>query len=188
MRRTLPFLLALVLAGCSSNKDVATQEPAPQKAPAPSPTTTPPPLEPKAGENINRAFQLASLDKRTLKVNGKAIDAWIMDSEPKRMEGMMFLTNKDVRDDQGMLFVFANAQKPSDGFWMHNTLIPLDIVYIASDKKVINIQRGKPQNDTSLPASGSYFYTLELKGGQAEKLGIKPGTPVEIPNDLHPVD
>jgi uncharacterized membrane protein (UPF0127 family) len=138
-----------------------------------------------SSDNPNRAFQLRSLDHSTVTVNGHALDVWVMDTKSKRTEGMMFLNDKDVKDNQGMIFVFNGAQPAKDGgFWMKNTKIPLDIIYLAADHKVLNIQEGKPFDTKNLPPSGAYSDVVELKQGQAAKLGIKPGTAMEIPKTL----
>lgn len=136
--------------------------------------------------NPYRIHQLRSLKVAKLTVAHHDINAWVMDSDAKNQEGMMFLTDKEVKSDQGMIFLFPGVQ-PADmrhGFWMHNTLIPLDIIYISSTKKVVSIAEGKVQDDTTLPPKGPYLYVLELKQGTAKKLGIKPGTKFDIPSTL----
>lgn len=140
--------------------------------------------------NPNRVHQLKSLKVAKLKAAGHTIEAWVMDTEAKNQEGMMFLTDREVRQDQGMIFLFPSVQ-PADsshGFWMHNTLIPLDIVYIGASKKVVSISEGKVQDDTTLLAKGPYFYVVELKQGTAKKFGIKTGTKWEIPGSLKCVE
>jgi uncharacterized protein len=171
------------VVGCGSEKPEATP-PVPSVAPASSVVpATPKPVETKAIKgNPNRAYQLDSLATTEVKAGKTVINSWVMDSEGKRQEGMMFLTDKDVKDTQGMLFVFSDPQ-PNDGkhgFWMHNTILPLDIIYISADKRVLNIQAGKPHDDTSLTPAGTYMYTLELKQGMAKKLGLKPGSVLQI--------
>lgn len=102
-----------------------------------------------------------------------------MDDDAKQQEGMMWLTDKDVKDDQGMLFVFPSAAQQS--FWMQNTLIPLDIIYIDAKGKVLNIVHGKPRDESPLPSSGPAQYVLELKDGMAARYRIGPGTVLKIP-------
>jgi len=136
--------------------------------------------------NPNRVHQLKSLKVSKLIAAGHSIDAWIMDDETKNEEGMMFLTDKEVKTNQGMLFLFPTIQ-PADqthGFWMHNTLIPLDIIYISAAKKVVSISEGKIKDDSVLLAKAPYFYVLELKQGTAKQYGIKPGTVFQIPSSL----
>jgi len=132
-------------------------------------------------------FQLRDLKRATIRVNGKPVQVWVMDDPGKRQEGMMFLKDADVKNgEEGMLFVFPDVQpgQPDRGFWMRNTLIALDIVYISPAKKVVNIQVGKPLDETSLPATGDFQYVLELEKGGAASLGIEAGTTIEIPADI----
>ena len=136
--------------------------------------------------NPNRIHQLKNLKVTKLVAAGHTIDAWRMDDEAKNEEGMMFLTDKEVKTNQGALFLFPQIQ-PADqyhGFWMHHTLIPLDIIYIGANKKVVNIAEGKVENDSVLMAKAPYFYVLELKQGTAKKYGIKPGTVFQIPSSV----
>ncbi|MDR3692371.1 MAG: DUF192 domain-containing protein [Fimbriimonas sp.] len=140
--------------------------------------------------NPSRVHQLKSLKVTVLGAAGHKIDAWIMDNEQKREEGMMFLTDKEVKSNQGMIFVFS-APQPESGryaFWMHNTLIPLDIIYISASKKVINVGLGKRLDDTPVLPKGDYKFVLELKQGTAKKLGIKPGMKVSIPDSVVSID
>jgi len=149
-----------------------------------APITTVAPTAPPADEVQGRKFQLRNLAVQDLKANGNTIHCWIMDTEAKRQEGMMFLKDGNVKADEGMLFVFRDMQQATNGFWMHNTILPLDIIYIATDGKVLNVQKGQPFDETSLPAKGDYAYTLELKQGEAKKLGIVDGSKVDIPTNI----
>ena len=142
------------------------------------------------GNNPNRVHQQKSLKVVKIEAAGHNIDSWVMDNEQKREEGMMFLTDKEVKSNQGMIFVFDTVQ-PNNGkyaFWMHNTLIPLDIIYISPAKKVINICAGKAMDDASLYPQGPYNYVLELKLGTAKRLGIKPGARLGIPPSLKAIE
>src|SRR5476649_1699378 len=137
--------------------------------------------------NPSRVHQLKSLKVAKLQAAGHPISAWVMDDEAKDAEGMMFLTDKEVKSSEGMIFLFPTLQTADKGFWMHNTLIPLDIVYISKSKRVVSISQGKVLDDKSLYPTGPYFYVVELKAGTAKKLGIKPGTKWEIPDTLKAV-
>lgn len=102
-----------------------------------------------------------------------------MDDDSKRQEGLMFVSDDEMKADEGMLFVFAN-EKPQ-GFWMENTILPLDIVYIDSKGKVVSIAKGKAFDTKTLPSEGPAQYVLELKQGSVEKLGVKKGTSLGLP-------
>lgn len=98
------------------------------------------------------------------------------DTPHKREVGMM--CRKGLAADRGMLFDF---RKPTDNvaFWMRNTLIPLDIVYIRPDGRVLSIARNaRPLDETPLPAGGQIRAVLELAGGRAAQIGLLPGDKV----------
>jgi uncharacterized membrane protein (UPF0127 family) len=102
-----------------------------------------------------------------------AFQVEVAETFKRREVGLMCRTA--VAADRGMLFDF---RKPSNGvaFWMHNTLIPLDIVYIAPDGRVLSIARNaQPLDDTALPAGGEVRGVLEIAGGRAAQIGLLPG-------------
>ncbi len=136
--------------------------------------------------NPNRIHQVSKLQVAKVTAAGHTISAWLADDEGKNQEGMMFLTDKEVKENQGMLFLVPRIQTADQyhAFWMHNTFIPLDIIYIDKDQKVVSIAHGKIKNDTPLVAAKPYFYVLEVKAGVAAKYGIKPGTKFAIPSSL----
>lgn len=192
MKNFLVLIVAVLLVGCQS------ETPAPETKTTPTAKTTPEP-EPKKEEtpkpvaskplaNPDRVYQLADLKTVMIKVNGHPIKAWVMDTDSKRQEGMMFLKDGEVKAEEGMLFLFPTDNDANHGFWMHNTLIPLDIIYIDAAGKVVSIANGKPKDDTTLKPEAAYRNVVELKGGEAAKLGVKKGSRVEIPKDLKAVD
>jgi uncharacterized membrane protein (UPF0127 family) len=94
-------------------------------------------------------------------------------TETTREYGLM--CRKSLAPDRGMLFDFG---QPLDGaaFWMRNTLIPLDIIYIRPDGTVLSIARNVPPLDESpVPAGGRIRTVLEIPAGRAAQLGIMPG-------------
>ena len=95
--------------------------------------------------------------------------------EATRAQGLMFRTHLD--DDQGMLFDFHTAQQVS--FWMKNTLIPLDMIFIRADGVIANIaDNTEPYSETPIPSDGPVLGVLEIGGGLTQELGIKPGDKV----------
>ena len=98
----------------------------------------------------------------------------------------MWLRDKDIPEGHGMIFVFPDEQLR--GFWMQNTLVALDILYIDAKGKVVKIVYGKPKDETSLPSGKPAKYVLELEQGQARKYKIYQGTRIQIPKDLKSQD
>jgi len=73
--------------------------------------------------------------------------------------------------NKGMLFIF-NQQRPLS-FWMRNTLIPLDMIFLDSEGKLVSIQRNaEPQTTTPRPSEGPARFVLEIDGGEAAALDI----------------
>ena len=91
------------------------------------------------------------------------------------------MLRRDLPDDGGMIFLFGRPAKPV-GFWMKNTLISLDMLFIAEDGRIIKLHpRAEPESLTQLPSEGPVVAVIELKGGIAEKLGITVGDRIETP-------
>lgn len=83
--------------------------------------------------------------------------------------------------DAGMLFTYAEAQPTA--FWMKNTLIPLDMLFIAADGRIIHIHpNAVPHSETSIPSRGPVKGVLEINGGLAARLGIRVGDVVRHAN------
>lgn len=99
----------------------------------------------------------------------------IADTDLEREQGLMY--RDSLGRDQGMLFVFP--EESVQAFWMRNTRISLDIVYIGSDYRIVSIARNaRPYDETSLPSQGPAQYVLEINGGLCAELGIQPGDTV----------
>ncbi|HLT78085.1 MAG TPA: DUF192 domain-containing protein [Ferrovibrio sp.] len=100
----------------------------------------------------------------------------LADNDVSRARGMMFRTS--MAPDAGMLFDFKQEQMAS--FWMRNTLIPLDMLFIKADGTILNIhQRAIPRDETGINSAGPVRAVLELNGGTVSRLGIRPGDRVQ---------
>lgn len=98
------------------------------------------------------------------------------DTGRKRETGLM--CRKSLAPDRGMLFDFGRPTGDV-AFWMRNTLIPLDIVFIRPDGRVLSIARNaQPHDETPLPAGGVIRGVLELPAGRAAEIGLLPGDKV----------
>src|SRR5262249_16781860 len=93
----------------------------------------------------------------------------------QQQQGLMF--RRSMAADAGMLFVFPASEIQT--FWMKNTLIPLDMVFIAADGHIVDIhERAVPMSETNISSKAPGRAVLELNGGTAARLGIKPGAVV----------
>ncbi len=102
----------------------------------------------------------------------------IADTPEAREKGLMFRESMPL--DQGMLFVFDREAPVA--FWMKNTLIPLDMLFIRADGTIINIYpMARPHDETPIPARAPVRYVLEINGGVAAMLGIRAGDKVTLP-------
>ena len=100
----------------------------------------------------------------------------VVDNEQDRAQGLMFRT--ELAPDAGMLFDFNEARPVS--FWMRNTFIPLDMIFIRTDGTIANIHvNARPQDPTSIPSDGPVEFVLEIPGGRSVELGIAAGDTVE---------
>ena len=95
---------------------------------------------------------------------------------PEQQEqGLMFY--RSLGADKGMIFPYDPPQNVS--FWMKNTLIPLDIIYIRADGTIARIVNAKALDETPVPAGEPIALVLEIRGGRAAELGIREGDKVE---------
>ncbi len=114
--------------------------------------------------------------KRFVKIffpDGKSVTAELAVTEEDRARGLMF--RQTLNTDEGMLFVFQKDEYNS--FWMKNTLIPLDMVWLDSSRRIIFIAENVPPCKAEpCPSYGPDLpsrYVLELKAGKAREIGLK---------------
>jgi uncharacterized membrane protein (UPF0127 family) len=101
----------------------------------------------------------------------------IADTDAERSAGLMF--RRVMPDDRGMLFVFENTRRVA--FWMKNTPMPLDLVFIAEDGTVADIRQGVPFSEAAIAPQAEVRFVLELKSGTAQKAGIVAGDRLRHP-------
>ena len=98
-------------------------------------------------------------------------------SSGEQARGLMFRT--EMGPDEGMIFPREDNPRQSS-FWMRNTVLPLDIIFIGTDRRILNIaENAVPYSEESLPSDGVAGAVLELVGGRTAELGIKAGDKVE---------
>ena len=96
-------------------------------------------------------------------------------SDAEWSKGLMFRTAMGA--NEGMIFVDRATQPAS--FWMKNTVIPLDLVFIGADRRIESIAANAvPYSLSPIPSKGAVVAILELNGGRAAQLGLAPGDKV----------
>lgn len=156
--RLLPAL-ALCLAACS-----------PQAAEAERPSA------PEASA-VHRVSGLEVIDVTITTASGpRTFRAEVARTAQEQSRGLMFRT--EMGPDEGMLFPYEDNPHVL-GFWMRNTVLPLDLIFIAPDRRVLNIAANAvPYSEASIRSTGVAAAVLELNGGRAAELGIAPGDKV----------
>jgi len=102
----------------------------------------------------------------------------VVDTAKSRAQGLMY--RQELAPDAGMLFDFLAEQSVS--FWMRNTFIPLDMLFITGEGVVKNIHvNARPHDPTGIPSDGPVQFVLEIPGGRSVELGIKAGDTVTHP-------
>lgn len=100
----------------------------------------------------------------------------------ERAEGLMF--REELGEDEGMIFVYDESEERS--FWMKNTLIPLDMIFVQSDRTVDSVKKADPEPDVpdeeleSYESDGPALFVIEVNQNYSEKHGITEGTDVVL--------
>jgi len=95
----------------------------------------------------------------------------IANTPDEQEQGLMF--RRDMPDDHGMLFAFDQSEPLA--FWMKNTPMPLDLVFISKRGEVKAVRQGRPFSTDIISPDQPALFVLELKAGMAEKAGISDG-------------
>ena len=115
--------------------------------------------------------------KISVSIKEKAFTLDVADTDAKRQQGLM--ERKSLGADEGMIFVFDVPDYYS--FWMHDTVIPLDLVYLDGDGKVVDIRPLKPKDETSVTPRSKAKYAIELNAGTCKALGLTIGNKIALP-------
>ena len=131
----------------------------------------------------NRLDELGTV---RMKIGEQWFELWIADTWEEQEKGMMFITEEQMAPlpdgtERGMLFVFDHSVQ--DSFWMKNTVIPLDVAYIATDGTVITTYTMAPLDGRHgrYPPDSPYRYAVEVVAHRLSELGIGKGDVLEIP-------
>jgi uncharacterized membrane protein (UPF0127 family) len=120
----------------------------------------------------------ASAEPLVIHAGGSAykFEVEVVTTPDARSQGLMF--RKAMAANAGMLFIYPGEQAVS--FWMKNTLIPLDMLFLRADGSIAHIAHNAvPMDETPLDSGASVKAVLEINGGTANALGIKEGDKVE---------
>ena len=119
-------------------------------------------------------MQILQMEKTEIKIGKKKYNVKLAKTEEQRERGLMDI--KEMPDNEGMLFIFDEPQ--TVGFWMKDTYIPLDIIFIDDDSEVISIYKGEPL-DESIAEEDNVKYVLELN----QDSGVKEGDELDYDED-----
>lgn len=149
-------------------------------------TRTPPPGPGTArekGEDVTlESYVPLPLPRGTIRVfdafgTPHPVDVEIAATGPARERGLMW--RKSLADGKGMLFLFPDEAPLR--FWMRNTLIPLDMIFIGREKKVVGIvERAEPLSLASRGVDAPSSAVLEVEGGWSQRMGVGPGASVDL--------
>jgi uncharacterized protein len=160
MRGLFTLAATLALTACSGMAGSATDKTAPGNCAAGTPLS-----QSEAGLD-----QVQLCIKSGSKTLGYTVE--MARTGQQQAKGLMFRTA--LADDKGMLFPFSEPRMAS--FWMKNTVIPLDIIFIRADGKIENIaENTTPYSTIPVESTAPVTAVLELRGGLTKERGIKPG-------------
>lgn len=129
-----------------------------------------------------RRFPLDSLPTADIRIGEHTFHVWLALTPEQQQEGLMFVPADKIPDDGGMLFVFDREQVLS--FWMKNTVTPLDIAYARADGEIVTIRTMPPLTTRTFSSIEPAMFALEVKAGTFDKLDIREGDVLEVPDEV----
>lgn len=150
MRRLALLLLPLALTACASA----------------SPTTDQPTVASSGLEQVPLTIATVRGERR--------FTVEVARTSAQQAQGMMF--RRSMPTNHGMIFPFSTPRIAS--FWMKDTYLPLDLIFIRADGTIESIGDGVPLNEIPVGSNEEVTSVLELNGGTADRLGIRPGDQV----------
>ena len=118
-----------------------------------------------------------SLPTVKMKIKDRTYDLEVARTPRQQEIGLM--KRDSMPENHGMIFCF-DAERPLS-FWMKDTRIPLDILYLAADGKVVSVATMQPYDLSPVPSDVPAQYAIELNAGQIKKLGVTVGDVLDIP-------
>lgn len=129
-------------------------------------------------QSLDRDFPRSTLQIAGSDAKVHTFRVWIADNDTRRARGLMYVKQMDA--DAGMLFIYPRAQQIS--MWMKNTVLPLDMLFVAANGRVIKVAANTtPQSLDTIDSGDPALGVVELNAGIAAKLGIRAGSQI-----IHP--
>jgi hypothetical protein len=138
----------------------------------------------KSNATVNKENQLKDYTAFQFKKQGEVtfissekefisnIDIEIAEDDVSRSQGLMY--RQKMKENQGMFFVFLVEEFQS--FWMRNTVMPLDIIYVNKQNEIVKIHRNaEPYDESSYPSLAPAIYVIEVNAGYTDVYNIKEG-------------
>ena len=136
--------------------------------------------QPSASNAVELGQSPAGLEQVPLTItsNGQVRRFTVEIAKTSEQQSMGLMYRNKLAPDRGMIFPFDPPRDAS--FWMRNTLIPLDMIFVRADGSIANIAANTvPYSEEPVPSDGPVAAVLEIAGGRSAELGIKPGDKVE---------
>jgi len=125
------------------------------------------------GSDAPRVVAHTSAGPRTIVVE-------VVDTPSARTRGLMY--RQELADGTGMLFVFD--EESDHAFWMKNTFIPLDMIFVSSDRRVVGVhERARPHSLAPISVKRPSRWVIEVPGGWAARAGIAVGDRIDLPGE-----
>ena len=126
-------------------------------------------------KDLDRIFRQDTLQIATPDARLHTFKSWIADDDQRRQRGLMFI--RQLRPDDSMLFIYPQPMPVA--MWMKNTYVPLDMLFVAADGKVIKVvQNTEPLSLKTIESGGIVLGVVELPAGTAARLNIAAGARV----------
>ena len=156
LRTAIALVLGASLAGCSAEQPAGMSEPPP----------------------VRTAPSGLSLVPLQIQSGGRTHDFMVEVAETVEQQAQGLMFRERLGPSEGMIFPFASPRPAS--FWMKNTLIPLDMIFIRPDGTIARIaENAEPLSERTVPSGEPVVAVLEVAGGTAARLGLKAGDRVE---------
>ena len=124
-----------------------------------------------------REAKPSSLPTVPVRIGQQTFQLEVAATHSDRQHGLMY--RESMPADHGMIFVFEDEAVRS--FWMRNTKIPLDILYLNATGGIVSIRQLKPMDETSVSSEYPAKFAIELNEGAAAKAGVREGYVIKIP-------